>query len=194
MQSSTKADRDVMKAISMLTTRVEKLSTNFQKAKDKSNLQETKDEKIPSKPANDSTLPTILPYITHAPFPQRLAKARLENNMGRSFIVTEVPSFARFLKDLTTNRNKTEGVVNLFEQCIAIILKQLLPKLEDLSNFSIPISIDSLVVYNALYDLGASVSLMPFLFTKNYKNEGSLLQTSMTLQLVIEVLGIPRVL
>lgn len=109
-------------------------------------------------------------------------------------VVTEVPSFARFLKDLTTNRNKTEGVVNLFEQCIAIILKQLLPKLEDLSNFSIPISIDSLVVYNALYDLGASVSLMPFLFTKNYKNEGSLLQTSMTLQLVIEVLGIPRVL
>ncbi|CAO2830619.1 unnamed protein product [Amaranthus hypochondriacus] len=168
--------------------------------------QEFDDRETPLQSTIEPTLPTPLPYVQPAPFPQRLAKARLDKRYGKFLqlvkdihlkfpflqVVTEIPSFARFLKDLTTNRNKTEGVINLSEQCSAVILKQLPPKLDDPGSFSICIYISSLAVDNALCDLGASVSLMPFSVYQRLPNVGSLLQTSMTLQLADRSIRHPK--
>ena len=89
----------------------------------------------------------------------------------------------RFLKDLTTNCNKVEGVVNLSKQCGVVLLKKLPLKLDDPYSFFIPISISTLAVNNALCDLGACIGLMPLYLYKRLSNIGSLIQTSITLQL-----------
>ncbi|XP_061369481.1 uncharacterized protein LOC133312326 [Gastrolobium bilobum] len=51
--------------------------------------------------------------------------------------------------------------VALTEECSAIIQKKLPPKLKDPGSFSIPIAIGNIEVGKALYDLGASINLMP---------------------------------
>ncbi|XP_021767538.1 uncharacterized protein LOC110731932 [Chenopodium quinoa] len=57
------------------------------------------------------------------------------------------------------------------------------PKLKDPANFSIPCAINKMQIDNALCDLGASVSLMPFSFYQRL-HLGELLPSNITLQLV----------
>ncbi|CAL2255631.1 unnamed protein product [Prunus armeniaca] len=50
----------------------------------------------------------------------------------------------------------------LFEECIAVLLKKLPPKLKDPWSFTISCIIGNLHIEKALIDLGASINLMPY--------------------------------
>ncbi|XP_057545940.1 uncharacterized protein LOC130824933 [Amaranthus tricolor] len=63
-----------------------------------------------------------------------------------SKVNNDTPSFSRFLKDLTTNRNKTKGIMNFFEEYNVVLLMKFPPKLDYPNSFSISISIGSLVL------------------------------------------------
>ena len=54
--------------------------------------------------------------------------------------LTDIPSYAKFLKDILSNKHSLGGhkTVKLTEQCSAILSCQLPPKMEDPSKFSIP--------------------------------------------------------
>ncbi|XP_062080093.1 uncharacterized protein LOC133784817 [Humulus lupulus] len=69
--------------------------------------------------------------------------------------------------------------------------EKLPPKLKDLGSFSIPCSIGDSVMTKALYDLGASINLMPLSVFKRLKL-GEARPTTVTLQLVDRSIAHPR--
>ncbi|XP_021850490.1 uncharacterized protein [Spinacia oleracea] len=72
--------------------------------------------------------------------------------------------------------------MQLTESCSALIQSSFPPKLKDPGSFSIPCSIQKLQFDNALCDLGASLSILPYkIFEK--LNLGDLSPTAMSLQL-----------
>ena len=73
-----------------------------------------------------------------------------------------MPSYAKFLKDILSNKRKLEEheTVALTEQCSAAIQNKLPARLKDPSGFPIPCLIGNVPINCALCDLGSSVSLM----------------------------------
>ncbi len=80
-----------------------------------------------------------------------------------------MPSYAKFLKEILSSKRKVDDyeTVALIEECNAILKNKLPPKLKGHRSFSIPYPIGNMNINKALYDLGASVSLMPYLFVKS---------------------------
>nr|KAJ0193087.1 hypothetical protein LSAT_V11C800446040 [Lactuca sativa] len=79
-----------------------------------------------------------------------------------------MPKYAKFLKDLLTNRKKIEGLskVVLNETCSAAMLNMLPKKMGDPGSITLPCQFGNLATSHALADSGASVNLMPYLFFK----------------------------
>ncbi|XP_022848710.1 uncharacterized protein LOC111371012 [Olea europaea var. sylvestris] len=91
---------------------------------------------------------------------------------------TVMPSYAKFFKDIISNKRKLEDheTVMLTEECTARIQKKLSPKLKD---------------PRTLYDLNASINLMPLsIFRKLRLGEPK--ATTLTLQLANRSLTHPR--
>ncbi|XP_073222385.1 uncharacterized protein [Cicer arietinum] len=105
----------------------------------------------------------LAPYKPPIPFPQRFAKAKIEE---------------QFRKKLDNHE-----AVALTEECSAIIQNKLSSKLKDPGSFSIPCVIGDMSFECALCDLGASVSLMPLSVCKKL-DVGKLKPTHVSLQLV----------
>ncbi|KAJ9146207.1 hypothetical protein P3X46_028502 [Hevea brasiliensis] len=138
------------------------------------------------------------PYKPTLPYPQRFIKHKLDKQFGKFLEVlkklyinvpftealSQMPSYAKFLKEILSNKRRLEDydTINLGEQCSAIIQKKLPPKLKDPGVFSIPCHIGDNCVANALCDLGASVSLMPLSIYEKL-NMGELKPTNMYLSL-----------
>jgi len=92
------------------------------------------------------------PYKPKIPFPQRIAKSKLDEQfrkfvemLNKLYIIvpfTEVLTqmYAKFLKEILSNKRKLEDdeTVNLTEECSEIIQNKLPPKLKDLGSLSIP--------------------------------------------------------
>ncbi|XP_038698191.1 uncharacterized protein LOC119995812 [Tripterygium wilfordii] len=116
-------------------------------------------------------------YIPPLSFPQQFQKQKKDRNMLDIMelfkkvhiniplldAIKQIPSYAKFLKDVCTNKRKfaEHERVMLNEECSAVLLNKLLPKLKDLGSFTIPCVIGNLRFDKALIDLGASVNLMP---------------------------------
>ena len=75
----------------------------------------------------------------------------------------DMPSWGKFLKDIVNHKGKMEeyGLVSLVEESKAMFTRTP-PKLKDPGSFTIPCRIGELEFNKALYDIGASVSLMPY--------------------------------
>ena len=74
-----------------------------------------------------------------------------------------MPKYAKFLKDILSNKRKLEEceAIALTEETTALLQKKLPPKLKDPGSFSIPCTIGENFNTKALCDLGASINLMP---------------------------------
>nr|GFB06850.1 hypothetical protein [Tanacetum cinerariifolium] len=75
-----------------------------------------------------------------------------------------MPKYAKFLKGLLSNKTRLEGayIVTMNERCSPVLLNKLPSKEKDPRGFTIPCDISDLHIDNALADLGASISLMPY--------------------------------
>ncbi|KAI3819085.1 hypothetical protein L1987_12908 [Smallanthus sonchifolius] len=141
---------------------------------------EIPDETPPrGKPASKSRpREPVRDYTPAVPYPGRLKKQKMEEQYGKflglfkqlhinlPFVeaLAQMPKYARFLKDILTNKRKLEELsqVTLNEECSAVIQNKLPEKRRDPGSFTIPCLIGSLSVSNALADLGASINLMPY--------------------------------
>ncbi|XP_015571014.1 uncharacterized protein LOC107260808 [Ricinus communis] len=140
----------------------------------------------------------IKPYKPPVPFLQRLTQAKLEKKYGKFLdilkklqinipfldAISEMPSYAKFPKDMLSNKRKIEenATVSLTAKCSAILQNKLLKKLGDLGSYSIPVKLGDIEIKKALCDLGASVSLMPLSIYKKLQI-GELKPTRISLQL-----------
>jgi Aspartyl protease len=120
-------------------------------------------------------IPRYVPPHRFIPYPQKLANTKLDKQYARfvellkklnvnipfTDVVTQMPTYVKFLKDILSNRRKLDDeTVTLTEKVSAIVMNKLSPKLQDPGSFTIPCSIGSTKFDRALCDLGASVSLM----------------------------------
>ncbi|XP_021836880.2 uncharacterized protein [Spinacia oleracea] len=140
----------------------------------------------------------LQPLVPKLPFPQIFARQRMDAHFAKFLemisklhvtipftdAIKKMPTYSRFLKEILSGKRDCDvkETVNLTENCSAIILNQMPPKLKDPGSFSIFCVIKKLEISNSLCDLGASVSLMPYsVFTK--LEVGDLVPTNITLQL-----------
>ncbi|GJW91925.1 reverse transcriptase domain-containing protein [Tanacetum coccineum] len=78
--------------------------------------------------------------------------------------LAQMPKYAKFLKGLLSNKARLEEActVTMNETCSTVLLNKLPSKEKDPGSFTIPCDIRDLHIDNALADLGASISLMPY--------------------------------
>ncbi|GJZ34451.1 hypothetical protein Tco_0580268 [Tanacetum coccineum] len=103
------------------------------------------------------------PQNTNEPVFQPSSK-QLNINLPFIEALAQMPKYAKFLKGLLTNRARLEEActITMNERCSAVLLNKLPAKEKDPWSFTIPCDIGQLHTKNALADLGASISLMPY--------------------------------
>ncbi|KAL9239249.1 hypothetical protein vseg_013591 [Gypsophila vaccaria] len=99
-------------------------------------------------------------------------------------LVIHIPSYSKVMKDVISRKRslgKCETIA-LTEGCSALLQHRSPPKRKDPGSFFIPCTIGTLTIDNALCDLGASVSVMPYSVCEKL-NIGILKCASITLQM-----------
>ncbi|XP_028964974.2 uncharacterized protein [Malus domestica] len=111
-------------------------------------------------------------------FPRRFMKSKKEQtdkeildtfrkvqvNLPLLDAIKQVPKYAKFLKELCTNKRRfnDQETMALSEEVSAVLQRKLPPKLKDAGSFTIPCVIRGKEFGRALCDLGASINLMPY--------------------------------
>ncbi|XP_022864609.1 uncharacterized protein LOC111384553 [Olea europaea var. sylvestris] len=107
--------------------------------------------------SRDKATAIVNPHEPPTPFPQRLRKHKMEQqykkflevfkklhiNILLADALTRMPSYAKFFKDILSNKRKLEDheIVMLTKECSARIQKKLPSKLKDLGSFIVPYTI-----------------------------------------------------
>ena len=146
------------------------------------------------------------PYDPPAPFPNRLKSkkhtAQMEKileifkqvkvNVPLLDAIEQVPSYAKFLKDLCTKKraHQTPKKVFLAANISGIIQNSVPVKYKDPGCPTISCTIGTTVIDKALLDLGASVNLLPYSVYKQL-GVGELKPTKVTLQLADRSVKVP---
>ena len=99
-------------------------------------------------------------------------------------VVTQMPLYAKFLKDMLSKKRKIveEGIVNLTATCSVVMKIEFPEKMKDPGSFTIPCIIGGVEIKKALCDSGASINLMPLSVAKQL-SLGELFPTTITLQM-----------
>ena len=108
-------------------------------------------------------------------------------------IIKQVPTYAKFLKDLCTVKRGLgiDKKAFLTEQVSAIIQSKTLVKYNDPGSPTISVNIGGTCIDKALLDLGASVNLLPYSMYKQL-GLGELKPTNITLSLANRSVKIPK--
>ena len=108
-------------------------------------------------------------------------------------MIKQVPTYAKFLKDLCTVKKGLgiEKKAFLTEQVSAIIQRKTLVKYKDPGSPTISVNIGGTCIDKALLDLGASVNLLPYSVYKQL-GLGELKPTNITLSLADRSVKIPK--
>ncbi|GKE87906.1 hypothetical protein Tco_1565381, partial [Tanacetum coccineum] len=144
------------------------------KEKPHDNGAENKSSSIPER----TTQTLVKPRLSSIPFPNRSTKEKeeaqqrkfLENlkqlHINIPFIeaLVQVPKYAKYLKSLLKNKSRLEEActVTMNERCLVVLHNKLPAKAKDPGSFTIPCQVSNLQINNALADLGANISLMPY--------------------------------
>ncbi|CAN6547638.1 unnamed protein product [Malus baccata var. baccata] len=143
-----------------------------------------------------SSVPTN-DFPANVPFPSRFKQTKKEEaekdiletfrkiqvNIPLLDAIKQVSRYAKFLKELCTNRRRisTKEVVKVGENVSAILQRKLPPKCKDPGSFTIPCVIGNSRFESAMLDLGASINVMPYSIYASMnlgalKNDGVIIQ------------------
>ena len=146
-------------------------------------------------------------HVPPAPYPHRLRAPKKVNNhyeiyelfkqvklnIPLLYAIKQIPSYAKFLKDLCTVKRKLGVNKEAFmtEQSTSLIRNNFPPKYKDPGSPTISIVAGNSKLGHALVDLGASVNLLPYSVYVELRL-GELEPTNITLQLADRSVKIPR--
>ena len=146
-------------------------------------------------------------HVPPTPYPHMLRAPKKVNNHSEIYelfkqvklniplldAIKQIPSYAKFLKDLCTVKQKLGVNKDAFmtEQSTSLIRNNLPPKYKDPGSPTISIVVWNSKLGHALVDLGASVNLLPYSVYVEL-GLGELEPTNITLQLADRSVKIPR--
>ena len=146
-------------------------------------------------------------HVPPAPYPHRLRALKKVNNHSEIYelfkqvklniplldAIKQIPSFAKFLKDLCMVKRKLGVNKEAFmtKQSTSLIRNNLPPKYKDPGSPTISIVVGNSKLGHALVDLGASVNLLPYSVYVDL-GLGELEPTNITLQLADRSVKFPR--
>ncbi|GJT06341.1 reverse transcriptase domain-containing protein [Tanacetum coccineum] len=118
---------------------------------------------------------------------------QLHINMPFTEALSQMPKYAKFLKGLLSNKTRLEEACTVImnERCSLVLLNKLPSKEKDPGSFTIPCDIGHLHINNALADLGASISLIPYTMYEKL-SLGEPKPTRMSLELADRCIQYPR--
>ena len=141
------------------------------------------------------------------PYPQHLKKHKLDKqftkfmevfkklhiNIPFADALKQMPGYVKLMKDILSQKRRLVDfeIVNLTEECSAILQRKLPQKLKDPGSFTIPCTIGNAIFEIALCDLGACINLMPLSIFKCL-GLGEARPTTVTLQLADRSFKHPR--
>ena len=151
--------------------------------------------------------PTSIETTIPIPYPQCLKKNKLDKQFTKFMDVFKklhinipfvdalehMPSYVKFMKDILSKKRRLSDfkIVNLTEECSAILQRKLPHKIKDPGSFTIPYTIWISIFERALCDLGASINLMLLsIFRRLGLSEARL--TVVTLQIANRLLKHPK--
>ncbi|XP_023732206.1 uncharacterized protein LOC111880021 [Lactuca sativa] len=118
---------------------------------------------------------------------------KVEINIPLLDVITQIPRYAKFLKELFTSKKNLKGnqMVKVGENVSAVLQKLLPKKCKDPGVFTVPCKMGNLFVPRAMLDLGASINVLPY---SSYKTMevGPLTKTEVIIQLVDRSLIHPK--
>jgi hypothetical protein len=177
--------------------------------------EEQKEEEGDNQKEADAETSTVTPvikeppraFVPKAPYPERLQAPRnggkledilevfkqVQINIPFLDAIQQIPSYAKFLKDLVTVKRKTNVPKKAFltEQVSSILQCKLPIKYKEPGCPTITCMIGVSQIERALLDLGASVNLLPYSVYVQL-GLGELKPTTMTLQLADRSVKVPR--
>ncbi|XP_070666416.1 uncharacterized protein [Malus domestica] len=173
--------------------------------------QEVNDKEAAPLPFSPLATPIPAPRLTNydppMPFLQRFQRQRKDKNMLDILeqfkkvqiniplldAIAQIPSYAKFLKGLCTNKRKftDHEQIELTNCCSEVLITKMPPKLQDPGSFTIPCVIGDFKFNKAFLDLCSSVNLMPFSIYEQL-GIGELRRTSVSLQLADRSVTYPK--
>nr|KAJ0202196.1 hypothetical protein LSAT_V11C600327700 [Lactuca sativa] len=146
---------------------------------------------------NTAPYPSALEKPASFPFGKRGLKMediQVKINIPLVKLIKEVPSYAKFLKDLCVQKRKLQAYlpkkIDLVKHASSIISNKLPPKLKDHGAPLIFVTLGNINIKKALLDLGASVNIIPGNFFDQH-DLGTLEQTDIILRLADKSTKIP---
>ncbi|PIN01369.1 DNA-directed DNA polymerase [Handroanthus impetiginosus] len=162
--------------------------------------EEEAEKEIATSPSQSQKPEGELPnsVVVQPPFPERFSKSKkqeeekeiletfrkVEVNIPLLDAIKQIPRYAKFLKELCTNKKKLKGNerISVGENVSAVLQRKLPPKCKDPGIFSIPCKIGNVRIEKAMCDLGASINVMPLSIYSSL-NVGPLKETGVIIQL-----------
>ncbi|CAM8905428.1 unnamed protein product [Rhodiola kirilowii] len=110
--------------------------------------------------------------------------SKVEINIPLLEAIKKIPRYAKFLKELCTNRRRsTRYDQELMSRNVsAVIQRKVPPKCGDPGTYTIPCTIGNIRIENCMLDLGASINVLPFSIYSCFRI-GPLEHTGLTIQL-----------
>nr|GEV26756.1 hypothetical protein [Tanacetum cinerariifolium] len=157
----------------------------------------------PQKTNEPVVLPSSKIQSSPVPFPRGLRKEKevaqqmfmedlkqLHFNLPFIKALAQMMKYAKFLKGLLKNKAKLKEAckITMNERCSVVLLNKLPSKEKDPRSFTIPCDIGQLHIDKAIADLGASISLMPYMIYKKL-GLGEPKATRMSLELADRILS-----
>ncbi|XP_052626783.1 uncharacterized protein LOC111908972 [Lactuca sativa] len=194
-QSQTQFQQETMNTFSNIQAQIGYLATAFNKMEQRATPKEPIEPNIDQ---IESSNKTIKPLVIPPHFPSWLApskKQEEEKEFLKTFrkvqikiplldAIKQIPCYAKFLKDLCTNKRKFKAneKIQVNSNVFVVIQKKLPPKSKDPGIFAIPCTISDLHVESAMLDLGDSINVMPYSVFESL-NIGPLEETGVIIQL-----------
>ncbi|CAM8949930.1 unnamed protein product [Rhodiola kirilowii] len=127
---------------------------------------------IPAPEPAISNLGVSLPFSVPARAPKRYVMdkdiwelfSRVEINIPLLEAIKQIPRYAKFLKELCTNRRRGTCVDQelMSRNVSAVIQRAVPPKCGDPGTYTIPCTIGNIRIENCMLDLGASINVLPY--------------------------------
>ncbi|CAM8996318.1 unnamed protein product [Rhodiola kirilowii] len=153
------------------TADTRELNTTEERSENSARAPENEDPRpVPEADNANTSAPLPFPILARAPRKYVMDKdvwdlfSKVEINIPLLEAIKQIPRYAKFLKELCTNKRRGPRVDQelMSRNVSAVIQRKVPPKCGDPGTYTIPCTIGNIRIENCMLDLGASINVLPY--------------------------------